>query len=75
MAIVEPGDENRRVRQIFLLGLRSIYQLDYEAAARGRWIFPAQQCAENRVAVESREAAPGDATLCVDQRPNGAIAD
>src|SRR2546423_5958782 len=52
--VVETCDENRRVLQILLLDTFGVFHFNSEAAAGGGRLYPGQERAASRVAIEPR---------------------
>src|SRR6266571_7151448 len=72
--VVESRDEYRSIGEILLLGSDRSLELDRAPAESVAGRFTAKERAKNRVAIESRKAAPDDGGLGVDQRANAAVA-
>ena len=71
-AVVQPGAQDRGVGLVGLFAAGEILQLESPVAAV---LACVEQGVEDRIAVETRQAAPDDARTFVDQRAVGAVAD
>src|SRR6266513_1896322 len=74
-AVVQPGDEDRRIDEILLLGTRRLGQLHDEEPEVRFTLALAQQRAEGRVAVEMREAPPHDLAQRIHQSADRSVPD
>src|SRR6185503_20423816 len=75
LAVVQPRDEDRSVRDILLLGARVIENVDSPDADLVGLARALQQAAERGIAIEAGKATPDDLAGRVDQRANIAVAD
>ncbi len=77
VGILQPGDEDRRVAQIMLLGLDAAVEVDRPQSVRLLLLGlgARQQRGEDGLAIDARQAGPDEAAGTVDQRGDLAIAD
>ena len=70
----EARDEDRGVRDVFLLAALETAELDGPEAARVSRARIVDQRMKHRVAVQARQATPHDARLAIDERRDDAVA-